>query len=264
MPKIQVNGVQLNYVERGRGTPLVLVHGFPLDQSMWTGQIDALAADCRVIAPDLRGFGGSDVLPGTATMAQMAEDVAGLLEALAIAEPVVFCGLSMGGYVAWQFAIKHRNRLAKLILCDTRAIADSPEAAAGRLKTADKAMAEGASVVAEAMLPKLFGPATAKEQPAIVESTRQVMLNTKPEGIAAALRGMAERPDVSSRLAEFNIPALLICGEHDGISPPAEMRGIAEKMPSARFVEIAGAGHMAPLEKPEVVNVAMREFLRQS
>ncbi len=268
MPKIQVNGVQLNYVERGSGTPLVLVHGFPLDQSMWIGQIDALAADCRVIVPDLRGFGASDVVPGTATMAQMAEDLAGLLDALAISEPVVFCGLSMGGYVAWQFALKalaleKRHRLAKLILCDTRAIADTPEAAAGRLKTAEKVLAEGSTVVAEAMMPKLFAPATANEQPSVVESTRQVILNTKPEGIVAALRGMAERPDVSARLAEFTIPALLICGEHDSISPPAEMRGIAEKMPTARFVEIAGAGHMAPLEKPDSVNAAIREFLKQ-
>jgi 3-oxoadipate enol-lactonase len=262
MPKINVNDVQLNYVERGRGTPLVLVHGFPLDHSMWAGQVDSLAVDYRVITPDLRGFGASDVVPGTATMAQIAEDVAGLLEALSISEPVIFCGLSMGGYVAWQFALNHRTRLAKLILCDTRAIADTAEAAAGRLKTAEKVLAEGAAVVADAMMPKLFAPVAAKEQPAIVESTRQVILNTKPEGIAAALRGMAERPDVSARLAEFNLPTLLICGEHDGISPPTEMRGIAEKMPQAKFVEIAGAGHMAPLEKPDPVNAVIREFLK--
>jgi 3-oxoadipate enol-lactonase len=261
MALVKAQEVQFNMVNRGRGVPLVLVHGYPLDHSMWQGQIDGLSDICRVIAPDLRGFGASDVTPGTVTMEQMADDVAGVLDAMHIEEPIVFCGLSMGGYVAWQFALRHRQRLAKLILCDTRAVADSPEAAAGRLKTAERVLAEGAGVAAEALLPKLFAPATYNEQPQIVESTRQVILRTKPAGIAAALRGMAQRPDVTSRLSEINVPALVICGEHDGISPPAEMRQIAERLPNARFLEIAGAGHMAPLERPDVVNAAIRDFL---
>ena len=177
-------------------------------------------------------------------MEQMADDMAALLDALTIHEPIVFCGLSMGGYVAWQFALRHQQRLAKLILCDTRAAADSPEAAAGRLKTAEKVLADGAAVAAEALIPKLFGPATYQRQPQIVEATRQVILRTKAEGIAAAVRGMAQRPDVTSRLKELDLPALVICGEHDGISPPAEMRQISAAMPKARFVQIDGAGYM--------------------
>jgi pimeloyl-ACP methyl ester carboxylesterase len=261
MPLISIGDVSLNVIDQGRGTPLLLVHGFPLDHTMWLKQIDDLASLCRVIAPDLRGFGASGVTTGSVTMEQMADDLAAMLDSLGVPGPIDFCGLSMGGYVAWQFALRHRQRLAKLVLCDTRAIADSPEAAAGRLKTAERVLAEGASVVAVSMLGKLFAPATAKEQPTIVEATRQVMLRTKPEGIAAALRGMAERPDVSGRLAEFDVPALVICGEHDAISPLAEMRGIAERLPRARFVEVKGAGHMAPLERPAEVNAALREFL---
>jgi 3-oxoadipate enol-lactonase len=261
MPVIAVGDSQMNFVERGKGTPLLLVHGYPLDHTMWSGQLNGLADACRLIAPDLRGFGGSSVTPGVATMAQMADDLAGLLDALKIKEPIVFCGLSMGGYVAWQFALRHRQRLAKLILCDTKAVADSAEAAAGRRKTADQVLAKGASVAAEALLPKLFAPETPKSQPQIVEATKQVILRTKPEGIAAALLGMAERPDVSGRLAEIDLPALVICGQHDAISPPAEMREIAAKLPRGRFVEIAGAGHMAPLERPDKVNAAIREFL---
>jgi 3-oxoadipate enol-lactonase len=261
MPLIQVGSVRLHVVERGRGTPLVLVHGYPLDHSMWSGQLDALADRYRVIAPDLRGFGQSDTTAGTVSMRQMADDVAGLLDALQINEPVVFCGLSMGGYVAWQFALAYRARLAKLVLCDTRAVADSPDAAAGRRKTAERVLAEGSAVAAEALLPKLFAPATSQKQPQIVEATRQVILRTKPEGIAAALRGMAERPDVTSRLGEIDVPALLVCGQHDGISPPDEMRQIAAKMPKATFQEIAGAGHMAPLEQPAAVNAAVGAFL---
>jgi len=197
MPLIEVHNVRFNVIDSGRGVPLVLVHGYPLDHSMWQGQIEELSDTCRVIAPDLRGFGASDVTSGTVTMEQMADDVAGILEALSIQQPSILCGLSMGGYVAWQFAFRHRQRLARLILCDTRAIADSPEAAAGRLKTAERVLGEGSNIAAEALLPKLFAPGTYNQQPQIVEATRQVILRTKPEGIAAALRGMAQRPDVT-------------------------------------------------------------------
>jgi pimeloyl-ACP methyl ester carboxylesterase len=229
---------------------------------MWRGQLDGLSDICRVIAPDLRGFGQSGVTPGTATMQQMADDLAALLGALKITEPVVFCGLSMGGYVAWQFALRHRARLAKLVLCDTRAVADSDEAAAGRRKTADRVLIEGPKVVADSMLPKLFAPATAQQQPQVVEETREVILRTQPAGIAAALLGMAERPDVTSQLSAIDLPALVICGQHDSIAPPAEMRQIAEKLPHGRYVEIANSGHMAPLEQPAAVNAAIREFLQ--
>ena len=262
MALVQVGDLRLNVVERGRGKPLLLVHGYPLDHSMWREQLDDLAGAYRVIAPDLRGFGASAVTSGVVTMEQLADDIARLLDALNVSEPVVFCGLSMGGYVAWQFALRHRSRLARLILCDTRAAADSPEAAAGRIKTAERVIAEGAAVVADTLLPKLFAPGTFQHQPQIVEDTRQVILTTKPEGIAAALRGMAQRADVSSRLREIDIPALLVGGELDAISPPVEMRQITSQMPRARFVEIENAGHMAPLEQPAPVNAAIREFLR--
>ncbi len=261
MPMLWVGDIRLHFDDRGSGQPLLLVHGFPLDHSMWRGQLAALSEKYRVIAPDLRGFGASSVTPGTVTMEQFADDLAGLLDALAIAEPVVLCGLSMGGYVAWQFALRHRTRLAKLILCDTRAIADTREAAEGRHKTADKVLAEGASVVADAMLPKLFANQTVTKHPALIAETKEVMLKTSPVGIAAALRGMAQRPDVTGRLPEFDLPTLVICGQHDVISPPDEMREIAAKLPQAQFVEIAAADHMAPLEQPAAVNEAMRAFV---
>lgn len=262
MPKIRLSDIELNVVERGQGQPLLLVHGFPLDHSMWRGQLDELANSCRLLAPDLRGFGASGVSPGTVTMQQMADDLAAMLDGLKITEPVVFCGLSMGGYVAWQFAFRHPQRLGRLILCDTRAIADTPEVAEGRKKTAQKVLAQGATVVADAMLPKFFGPQTQEKQPRIIEETRQVILKTDPQGIAAALLGMAERPAVTSRFAEIKVPALVLCGQHDQISPPEEMRQIADSLPNARYVEIADAGHMAPLEQPAATNAAIRSFLK--
>src|SRR5438270_790221 len=148
MPLVQVGGARFNVVQRGAGTPLLLVHGYPLDHSMWLAQLDELSDACRVIAPDLRGFGDSTITRGTVAMEQLADDLMSLLDTLEINEPIVFCGLSMGGYIAWQVALRHRRRLAKLILCDTRAAADSPEAAAGRLKTAQRVLAEGAAVAA--------------------------------------------------------------------------------------------------------------------
>jgi pimeloyl-ACP methyl ester carboxylesterase len=262
MPTVKVHEIDLHYVERGRGTPLVLVHGFPLDHTMWQGQIEGLADRCRVIAPDLRGFGQSGVTAGLATMQRMADDLAQLLERLAIREPIALCGLSMGGYVAWQFGLRYRERLAKLMLCDTRAVADNAETAANRIALAERVQKEGPAFIAETMIPKLFAPATIEAQVPCVEATREIILRTDPKGIAAASRGMAQRPDVSPWLARFDMPALVLCGEHDAISKPDEMRGFAGQMPQARYVEIAGAGHMAPLEKPAEVNAAIREFLR--
>ncbi len=264
MPRISIGDITLNVTERGTGRPLLLVHGFPLDHTMWQGQIDALADRCRVIAPDLRGFGHSDVTEGTVTMEQFADDLAALLETMQVRQPLTFCGLSMGGYIGWQFWARHRQRLARLIACDTRAVADSAEAAAGRVKTAEKVLAEGAPVVADAMLPKLFAPQNLEKQAAYVAATRDVMRRMQPAGIAAALRGMAERPDVTTWLPRIDVPTLVICGQHDAIATPDEMRQIAAAIPGGEYAQIAAAGHMAPLENPAAVNDKIGQFLSKS
>ena len=259
--KWKVRGVNLNVIERGAGRPLLLVHGFPLDHTMWQAQIEELAADAHVLAPDLRGFGASDAGSEIILMEDFADDLAALLDARAIVEPVVFCGLSMGGYIAWQFFQRHRQRVRALILCDTRAAADTPAAAAARLTNAERALTEGVGFLAEAMLEKLFSAHTRRQRPELVESTRQGMLAARSEGVAAALRGMAVRPDAYAWLAAMDVPALVICGSEDAISTPEEMRGIADRLPQARFVEISQAGHMSPVEQPQAVNEAIRNFL---
>lgn len=261
MRMVSIGDIQLAVEERGTGKPLLMVHGFPLDHSMWKFQIDGLSSQFRVIAPDLRGFGKSDVTPGTVLMEQLADDLAKLLDALQVSEPIAFCGLSMGGYVAWQFVQRHRRRLDRLIVCDSRAVADSKEVAEGREKSAERVLAEGAKIVADTMMPKLFYR-DAEGEKDFVRQTEQVMLATNVEGMAAALRGMAKRPDVTGLLGGFDVPTLVICGEHDVISPAKEMRAIAEGIPGAQYVEIAGAGHMAPLEKPAEVNAAIERFLK--
>lgn len=261
MARCTVRDINLNVVEAGAGPPLLLVHGFPLDHTMWQSQIGELAHNARVVAPDLRGFGESDGGGEIVSMEDFADDVAALLDALAVKEPVVFCGLSMGGYIAWQFFRRHRARLRGLIVCDTRAEADTPAAAEARRVSAQRVLREGVGFLAEAMLEKLFAAETRQRRPEVVEATRRVMLAASPQGVAAALQGLAARPDVSAWLPQMDLPTLVVCGQQDAISTVAEMRGIAARLPQARFVEVAGAGHMSPAEQPQAVSEAIRQFL---
>ncbi len=263
MKRVPIGDIELAVIEQGQGVPLLLVHGFPLDHSMWAAQIEGLSDTCRVIAPDLRGFGQSDVTDSIVTMAQLADDLAALLAALEISEPVVFCGLSMGGYVAWEFFKRHRARVRSLVLCDTRAVGDAPGVAQTRRETAEKVLAEGPQVLVDSMVPRLFGNATVANKPELVEQTRQVMMATVPQGIAAAARGMGERIDATSLLPEVDCPTLVVVGEEDAISTAEEMRTFAQAIPKAQFVEIAGVSHMSPLEAPDPVNKAIREFVAQ-
>ncbi|MGD9720615.1 MAG: alpha/beta fold hydrolase [Pirellulales bacterium] len=253
--------VELFVVERGSGMPIVLVHGFPLDHSMWDAQLDPLAEQWRVIAPDLRGFGNSSVTSGTVTMEQMADDLAALLDALDVREPVVLVGLSMGGYVAFQFWRKYAARLRALVLCDTRAIADTPEGAEGRHKLAQRVLTEGTVVAADAMLPKLFGPQTPARDPQAIPAVRQSILRNPPEGMAAALRGMAARPNVTAQLPQIALPTLVLVGQDDAISTVDEMRGIAQAIAGSEFVVIPRSGHMTPVENPAAFNEAIEQFL---
>ncbi|HEY5315133.1 MAG TPA: alpha/beta fold hydrolase [Pirellulales bacterium] len=259
--QVLVAGETFHVEVRGAGPPLVLLHGFPLDHTMWEAQLEFFSVGWRVIAPDLRGFGASVVTPGRVTMEQMADDCRGLLDALEIAGPVALCGLSMGGYVAWQFARKYPDRLRRLVQCDTRAIADSSEAAANRRKLAEHVLAAGTEALAVAMLPKLFAPGTTQRRPEVISAVRAMIAVAPPAGAAAAQYGMAERPDVTAWLPSVRVPTLLIVGAHDAISPPDEMRAISQAIPGASLRVIENAGHMAPMENPADVNRAIAKFL---
>jgi 3-oxoadipate enol-lactonase len=263
MKSYEINGIKISFVDRSRGPVLVLAHGFPLDHAMWNGQIETLSARYRVIAPDLRGFGQSGVSEGTATMEQLADDLAGLLDYSAVREPVVLCGLSMGGYIALAFWRKYAKRLRGLILCDTRAAKDAPETAAARLALAQRVTSEGTHGLADTMIPKLFAPITLQQQPHLIETLRQVIARTDPRGIAAASRGMAQRSDFTAELHNITCPAAVIVGRHDAVTPVAEMQQMAATITNAQFTVIENAGHMSPLEQPEAVNAAIETFLQR-
>lgn len=268
MKTAQISTGELAYINRGAGQPVLLVHGFPLDHTMWEAQIEALSKQARVIAPDLRGFGQSplgsvDPAQGI-TMERYADDLAEFLERLHLGpdQPIVFIGLSMGGYIAWQFARKYASRLRALALLDTRALADTDEARAGRLKMAENVAAWGSRRVAEMMGPKLSASSTFKTKPDVIAAIRRVVENTSPASIAAAQRGMAARPEMASFLPKIRVPALVIVGDEDAISPPAEMEAIAAAIPNAEFVIIPNSGHMTTMENPEAVNATLSKFIQ--
>lgn len=261
MKKLAFNGSVHSFLDLGQGDVLLFVHGFPLDGRMWRRQAEAFMASHRVLVPDLRGFGQTPLQAGVekVTMDEFARDLASLLDALGVAEPVTLVGLSMGGYVALAFWKRYPQRLNRLALVHTRAAADSPESAKGRHETATKVMAEGLAVLERAMLPKLL-PETAT--PAVLMETKQMIHASSREGAAAALRGMAQRSDFRAELPSIGIPTLVLAGEHDGIATPTEMAETAKAIPGSSFVTLPGVGHLSPLESPTEFNSALAEFAK--
>lgn len=258
---LTIRGVSYAYVDYGEGIPWVFIHGFPFDHRMWEPQIEAIGQRARAIAPDLRGFGQSEATADKTTMAEFADDLADLLDALAIRQPAVLCGLSMGGYIALEFWCRHKERLAGLVLCDTRAAPDTPEAARGRHETAQRVLEEGPAFLADSMLPRLLAPQTTQNHPELLERLREQIAQMPRQGVAAAALGMAERRDMQPILPQITCPTLVLVGSEDVTSPPGEMRSIARAIPGAQFVEIPEAGHLAPLEQPALVASAFLDFL---
>jgi pimeloyl-ACP methyl ester carboxylesterase len=260
MSFIRVDDIQLAYEDTGLGQPVVLLHGYPFNRSLWTEQVGALSNSYRVITPDLRGLGESDSRPGAATMNRMAQDVADLLDHLEISRAVVG-GLSMGGYVALAFYKQFRSRVRALILADTRAQADTDEGKQTRFQQAEKALAEGMAGIADSMLPKLLTPETVSKRPEVVKRVRDMMLKTKPEGTAGALLGMAERDDQTSLLSQITCPALILVGREDPITPVADSEKMHREIAGSRLVIIDHAAHVSNLEQTEQFNNEMVQFL---
>lgn len=260
---LRIGDTQFFVRTEGSGMPLLLAHGFPLDHHMWDDVLPMLAQHHEVIAPDLRGFGCSDGYREVVPMEMLADDLDALLDALGVARPVIFCGLSMGGYIGWQMWRRHRDRLAALIQLDTRAAADSEIQARARGVNAQQTLATGMKDVPKAMLPKLLGESTRQNRPVVGEALTEMILRQDPRAAAAAQRGMAQRADVQSWLSEITIPTLVMGGREDSISPPDEMRSFAEAIPGSEFVEIEGAGHMIPMENPAATAEAILSFCRK-
>lgn len=258
--KIAINGINLDYRDQGQGIPVILIHAFALNQTMWDDQVAALKNNFRVITVDMRGFGASDVVPGTAHMKEMAADVRELMKQLAI-EKAVLVGLSMGGYVSFAFYREFKDVVRALVFADTRATADTDEARANRLRSAEKAEREGAAAIADETTPKLLGDTTLTNNPELVKRVHAMQSANAPEGIAAAQRGMAARRDATDLLSQIDCPTLVIVGTEDKLTPPAEAEVIQRGIGNAKLQIIDRSGHLSNMETPEEFNKLLLDFL---
>ena len=248
-------------IETGTGLPVVLLHAFPLNASMWMPQREALGASHRVITPDQRGFGGSQLGHDEPSLDEAADDIAAMLDARKI-DRVVLGGLSMGGYVAMSFLRRHSQRVSALILADTKLGADSPEGAANRRRIADEVIAAGSSAqLVDELLPSLLGETSRERRALVLGRVKALLEKAPPYAVAWAQRAMAVRPDSTETLAAVTVPTLVVVGEEDTLSPPADAELIAKTVPGAQLVVIPDAGHLSAMESPAEFNAAVSDFL---
>lgn len=258
--KARIAGTDLSYDVRGSGPAVLFLHAFPLNLAMWDEQLQALETSHTLVRFDDRGFGATPPGDALLTMERIADDAAALLDQLGISQASVV-GCSMGGYAAFAMVRRHADRLRALVLQDTRAGADSPEARQNRALLAERVLKQGAAAAEEAFLPGLLGETTHLERPDVVARVRAMILGTSARGIADALGGLAARADSTPTLREIRVPTLVLCGEQDTLTPPAESEALARQIDGSRLEIVPRAGHLANLENPGAVNAALLRFL---
>ena len=260
MIRIKTNGIEIVCEDEGHGPAVVLLHGYPFNRSMWCDQIADLKDRYRVIAPDLRGLGESVAVDSVAEMDQMARDVAALLDQLQIDQAVI-AGLSMGGYVAFDFHHLFTDRVKALVLAGTRAPADNDQERETRERQAARMLAQGMTGIAEETLPKLLAQETLASNPAAAEHIREMIDSTSPRGAAAAQLGMAARRDYSGDLENINVPTLIVVGTEDSIRPVSDAEFMHSRIANSQLKIIENAAHVSNFDQPEVFNSTLREFL---
>jgi pimeloyl-ACP methyl ester carboxylesterase len=230
---------------------------------MWEYQLAELSEHARVIAPDLRGFGESEMPAGTTEISTYADDVRELLDQLGVHAPAVVGGFSMGGYVAMAFLRRYPGHVAGLILANTKATADSIEGKAGRDKNIALAKEKGAAAIADAMLPKLLSPRTLASNDALVARVKEMMMTATVPGLEGALASMRDRPDSTGTLLEFGQPVLVVAGAEDQLMTPADAESMKQAARNSTLVTIAESGHLSPMEQPKAFNEAALGFIRE-
>lgn len=254
--RVEAGGAELAIDVRGEGPPVLFVHGFPFDRTMWRHQLAALGR-CKRIAPDCRGVGGSTAPADGYSMARYADDLVAILDALGIRQAAL-CGLSMGGYVVFELLRRHPERVKALVLVDTRPDADAPEAKRGRDELAAVAEREGPQGIIERLLPKLLARQTQSE---VTDQVREMARRWSLPGLTGALRALRDRPDSTDTLRQVRVPTLVLVGSEDQIAPPDIGRAMAALVPGAAFHVVPGAGHVAPLEQPLATSRVLADFL---
>jgi 3-oxoadipate enol-lactonase len=251
---------KLHTAERGSGLPVVLLHGFPFDHTIWQAQIEVLSSEVRVITPDLRGHGQSPILQAGYGIDHMANDIVMLLDDLGI-DQAVWVGHSMGGYLTMAALRRSPDRVRAAAFVATHPYADSPEKQQERKNSATKALESGSESVVSGMVKVLFAPGTDLESDT-VQRVRSIMVHTPRAGVAGALEAMAERPESVETLRNTRIPMMMIAGAQDQIVTPDMLATLAKQVPHLRLVTIDGAGHMPMIEQPDATTTALREFLQ--
>lgn len=259
--RIKVRDITMEHEDLGTRTPLLFIHGYPLNRHLWDEQVSELSDIARVLAPDLRGHGGSTAVTGPYSMDLHAEDCQAFLDALRVTQPVVLCGLSMGGYVAFAFYRKYPGRVAGFILAATRAGAEAPEGKANRDKAMALAREEGVGAIAASMLPKMLAPKTYSAKPQLVARVKAMMEGTPLEGVLGDLAGLRDRPDSTPTLAAIDRPTLILHGADDQLIPASEAEVMRARIRGSELKIIPDAGHLLNMEQPEVFNDTAREFL---
>ena len=257
---LQSGDAKIFYQVEGQGPPLVLLHPFPANHKFWKPATALLSTRYQLIMPDLRGHGASDPGQGPATMEKHAIDVLRVCEAAGV-QRATFMGVSIGGYLLFDFWRRYRERVQTLILCDTKAQADTEEARATRLKSADDVLKRGPDAFLDEMVHKLLGASTKSQRPDLVVAARKILGESRPAGIAAVQRGMAERPDSVPTLKTISVPTLIAVGEEDMLTPVADAELMRQHIKNSRLQTVPEAGHYAPFEQHEVVVRMVRRFV---
>src|ERR1039458_2581392 len=260
MERLRSDDANIFYEIRGNGPPVVLLHPFPCDHEFWNPVAPALDSRYRLILPDLRGHGDSEIGEGPALMQKHASDVARVLDAAGIGK-AAFIGCSISGYILFEFWRRFRARVTSLALCDTRPQADTAEARANRLKAAAAVLEQGTEPFIESMIPKLMGRTTVATRPDSVDGARAMMRKISPEDISLVQRGMAERPDSVADLKSINVPTLIAIGEEDVLSTVADGEMMRQNIAGSQLKVIPKAGHYSPWEQPELIGKILRQFL---
>ena len=259
MPRITSGDAEIFYEVLGSGPPVVLLHPFPANHDLWKPAAQAVVSRYRVILPDLRGHGDSVIGEGPATMEKHAGDLARILDHEEIGR-APFVGVSIGGYALFQFWRKYRARVEALVLCNTKAQADTAEARSGRLQAAAEVIERGTEPFFESMIPKLLGKTTCNTRPDLVEGALRMMRNMSPEDVALVQRGMAERQDSGETLKTINVPTMIVTGDEDILTGKAEAEFMRQHIAGSQLKVIAKAGHYSPWEQPEEVGKLLRQF----
>ncbi|HMD18414.1 MAG TPA: alpha/beta fold hydrolase [Terriglobales bacterium] len=260
MQRLRSDDAEIVYEIRGDGPPVVLLHPFPCHHEFWNPVTAPLESRYRLILPDLRGHGDSEIGEGPALMQKHASDVVRVLDAAGVGK-AAFIGCSIGGYILFEFWRRFRARVTSLVLCDTRPQPDTAEARANRLRAADAVLEQGTEPFFETMIPKLTGRTTMITRPDLVDGARAMMRKMSAEDISQVQRGMAERPDSVGDLKSINVPTLIVIGEEDVLSTVADGELMRQNIVGSQLKVIPKAGHYAPWEQSEAVGKILRQFL---